>query len=747
MFESMKKLIPLLLWCLLGHMNASAQVATMYMPYRYALPIDTAVWSVPYLVPCQADYTGEVSTQIYHRPTQTVFNLIIKDTKAFGEDQWAEAEKWLQSRSQRNNQQKCSLVRKDPFLTPVHVQNGYQEIAGAMLGQSDHMAYYTFMCKGDTVLARQNITTIEHQLKTLTTVAPREIDRLAHLPATAQKDIDQHRLFCIDYFQKRMKLHGDQLKFYSKSQEYYWIRLTQISLEDQPRFDSECVMFQNPEFSFQAVADELERLNQLPIPEKAAIQGFLNPSSCIHDAYKTQCLTRAKSIFSERYSLQLQEKCELLSSVHQNSLHPNFKILTLLTDQKSYLLTAYWDGTEWAFKPHLLSDVSALPRDAKVKLDFTRHNLPTSLDKTGTLRMPIQAGEAAIAFGVVAQYRKAGERVECSPSKRFVIPLEADHFQPHFLPAFDIAAYDVTFEMQPKVINFSNFSGGPFSMSTTFQSVKYDYSIFYRDQNQIENSRVNSNQKLAIDDPLKRAYISSMHATDYNRNGNIEYWMALVVNGQIRAVHGVEKTSKGWGPMVVSDSFRSLIKLEKQIAGLLDISLQKQDPFAVTLAASNPYLTDRLYDHLESGGSGSGNGEGGYHSGYNISETVKETEMDMDGPVETLPPDEEAVYGYAQEMPLYPGGIDSLQQEIQNNIVYPEMEKENGIQGKVYVQFVVEKDGLMTNAKVVRGISGGPALSKAALDALNKAKHRWTPGKQNGKVVPVSMTIPIKFSL
>lgn len=743
----MKKLVPLLFWCLLSHITTSAQEAKMYMPYRFAMAIDTSIWAVPYLVPCQADYLGESATQIYHRPTKTAFSLVIKDTKTLGEDQWREAEKWLQQRSLRNNDQENPLVRQAAFLTPASIRGHYQDIAGAMIIPGDYIAYYSFLHQQDTVLARQHIALIEQQLTALTTVAPREIDRLAHLPAAAQKDIDQHRLFCLDYFQHRMRLHKDHFKFYSRVQESYWAGLTKSNLADLPRFDRECVTFQNPEFSFQAAAKELELLNQLQLPEKAAIQGFLNPTSCIHEAYKTACLLRAKSILSERYSRELNEKCELLSSVNQSTLHPNFKILTLLIDQKSYLLTAYWNGKEWAFQHHLMSDVSALPRDAKVKTDFTIYSSPVSISKTCVLRMPLDSDEPDMAFGVLDQYRKASERAEYSPSKRFVIPLESNHFQPHFLPAFDIAAYDVTFEMQPKVINFSNFSGGPFSMSTAIQSVKYDYCIFYREQQQIENSRIHGNQKLAVDDPAKRAYISSMHYTDYNHDGNFEYWMALVVNGEIKAVHGVEKSSKGWGPLVLSDSFRSMIKLEKQIAALLKLSQNKQDPFAMKLAGSNPYSTHRLYDPKENGGSGSGDGDEGYYNGYRIMDTTQEAEIEKDMPVEALPPDEETVYNFANEMPTYPGGVDSLQQEIQKNIVYPEMEKVNNIQGKVYVQFTVEKDGLMTNARVMRGVSGGPGLSKAALDALSKVKHHWTPGKQNGKVVRVSLTIPIKFSL
>ncbi|MBC8173775.1 MAG: energy transducer TonB, partial [Chitinophagales bacterium] len=70
--------------------------------------------------------------------------------------------------------------------------------------------------------------------------------------------------------------------------------------------------------------------------------------------------------------------------------------------------------------------------------------------------------------------------------------------------------------------------------------------------------------------------------------------------------------------------------------------------------------------------------------------------------------------------------------------------KENGIEGTVYVQFVVEKDGSITDVKVVRGIGGG--CNEEAM-AKVKAMPKWTPGKQQGKPVRVSFTLPVKFKL
>jgi protein TonB len=87
-----------------------------------------------------------------------------------------------------------------------------------------------------------------------------------------------------------------------------------------------------------------------------------------------------------------------------------------------------------------------------------------------------------------------------------------------------------------------------------------------------------------------------------------------------------------------------------------------------------------------------------------------------------------------------------MQKDIMENAPYPEMEKENNIQGKVYVQFVVEKDGSVTGVRVQRGVQGGPNLSKVAENAVRKLK-KFAPAKQNGRPVRLVMTIPVNFTL
>ena len=98
----------------------------------------------------------------------------------------------------------------------------------------------------------------------------------------------------------------------------------------------------------------------------------------------------------------------------------------------------------------------------------------------------------------------------------------------------------------------------------------------------------------------------------------------------------------------------------------------------------------------------------------------------------------------ADESPEYPGGMEALYKYLAENIHYPEQAKNDQIQGRVVISFVVEKDGGISDAKVVRGIGGG--CDEEALRVVN-AMPKWTPGKMRGEVVRVNFHLPITFKL
>lgn len=102
------------------------------------------------------------------------------------------------------------------------------------------------------------------------------------------------------------------------------------------------------------------------------------------------------------------------------------------------------------------------------------------------------------------------------------------------------------------------------------------------------------------------------------------------------------------------------------------------------------------------------------------------------------------IFSIVEQMPDFPGGNDELFKFINSNIRYPVIALENGIQGRVICEFVVNFDGKVINAKVVRGID--PSLDAEALRVIN-SMPRWNPGKQRGKPVKVKYTLPVNFKL
>ena len=107
--------------------------------------------------------------------------------------------------------------------------------------------------------------------------------------------------------------------------------------------------------------------------------------------------------------------------------------------------------------------------------------------------------------------------------------------------------------------------------------------------------------------------------------------------------------------------------------------------------------------------------------------------------------EEEVVFKVVETMPEFPGGQQALMKYLATNVKYPVIALENGIQGRVVCQFVVEKDGKPSNIQVVRS-SGEPSLDKEAVRVIS-TMPKWKPGKQRGKPVRVTYTIPVNFRI
>ena len=107
-------------------------------------------------------------------------------------------------------------------------------------------------------------------------------------------------------------------------------------------------------------------------------------------------------------------------------------------------------------------------------------------------------------------------------------------------------------------------------------------------------------------------------------------------------------------------------------------------------------------------------------------------------------PEPEEIFMVVEDQPEFPGGTKALMEYLKKNIKYPAICRENNIQGKVIVTFVVNKDGTITEPEVVKTVN--PSLDKEALRVISQMPN-WKPGYQRGKPVRVKFTVPVNFQL
>ena len=114
-------------------------------------------------------------------------------------------------------------------------------------------------------------------------------------------------------------------------------------------------------------------------------------------------------------------------------------------------------------------------------------------------------------------------------------------------------------------------------------------------------------------------------------------------------------------------------------------------------------------------------------------------------PSPVIPPDDNKVFDIVQQYPEFEGGEKALLIWLSKQIKYPAIARESGLEGKVFISFIIEKDGSVDNVRIVMdGVGGGCA--QAAKDAVSRMPA-WKPGKQQGKAVRVKVTLPIAFKL
>ena len=190
---------------------------------------------------------------------------------------------------------------------------------------------------------------------------------------------------------------------------------------------------------------------------------------------------------------------------------------------------------------------------------------------------------------------------------------------------------------------------------------------------------------------------------------------------------------KSYDKQTIDDSLKTEVVIEEEM-----VEITKQEQPKVQPPQPKPQVTqiEVVEDDVE------------------VEDVEINAEVDQDEVIEEYeftPPEieeeeivEAEIFKVVEEMPEFPGGAAKMMEYIQKNIKYPMMARESDIQGRVFVNFVVEPDGSITNVTVMRGIGGG--CDEEALRVVQSMPN-WKPGKQRGSAVRCSFTVPIIFKL
>lgn len=169
------------------------------------------------------------------------------------------------------------------------------------------------------------------------------------------------------------------------------------------------------------------------------------------------------------------------------------------------------------------------------------------------------------------------------------------------------------------------------------------------------------------------------------------------------------------------------------------VSLEKVIKFTVPVAVDDKLITETIPCDTETS------------TGKSNNDPKDQTEMRITEPKHSsggnlLGDDRSEVFILVEQMPEFPGGFEALSKYIQQNVRYPEFERSNGIEGVVYVSFVINAHGFVKEIETLKGVKGGQGLVAEAKRVI-ESMPRWQPGRNNGHPVNVRMNLPIAFQL
>ena len=167
-----------------------------------------------------------------------------------------------------------------------------------------------------------------------------------------------------------------------------------------------------------------------------------------------------------------------------------------------------------------------------------------------------------------------------------------------------------------------------------------------------------------------------------------------------------------------------------------EVAFEEEEELIEGVANSDKYTDFASDDNRSSNGN--------HQSRGSVTVDFNEGSEEGSEAVTSIPEDVQKVFDTVETMPSFPGGDAALMQYLAKNIKYPAVAEENGIQGRVVCTYVIERDGSITDVKVVNSVD--PSIDKEAMRVI-KTMPKWIPGRQNGRKVRVKFTLPVIFRL
>ena len=395
-----------------------------------------------------------------------------------------------------------------------------------------------------------------------------------------------------------------------------------------------------------------------------------------------------------------------------------------------------------------LSEAEALPIINKVAeaVSYLHQNQVTHLDiKPDNILLRDDGTPVLIDFGLAKHYDKKGKATStlkvagCSDGYS---PLEQYAGIDHFSPQADVYALAAT--LLYMLTGKDPRKASEMSSEQIEQSLPSDVSVATRAAIVHAMQMVTANRTASVSQ-----FCSELSADNYTGETVVNEQVDED-NEEVVTVKRTKKQKSKWSRKTVMYAAASVIALLLVIGGIVVVanSNDSESAYEKSSEPKNEFegMTAQQIAEIaedENNQSEVAIGAINFDEGANEGQEVLKVNQKVVEEVQEVK-EENVVFEVAEQMPSFPGGENALMEFLSKNTKYPSVAEENGIQGRVVCTFVVEANGSITNVKVVRGLD--PALDREAVRVI-KSMPKWIPGKQNGKTVRVTYTVPVTFKL